>query len=278
MAMVKKKLPRNTWYDRELPPIEMLFEALDAWGDDVKGIFTTWLAKQITCEFMVWHQVEELYTTHQVTQTESKYSIRGNLLHNKLAFGQEESPHQNDGPSNPQWRNHDKLKEYQQERLQNPHENKITEYSLTGEIEGLKVRGTFDAFELETGKLLEYKTRAKPTIPYFHERKNKMQLMTYYSLLKDYNKEWNNKDFPVETLSDYAKLQYVYQETEELLGEYIIHVPYEKQRFLKNIRSFKEFWMGERRPKFSLKYCYFCIYKEQCYFYKRYYRTNTRKK
>ncbi|MFX0098929.1 MAG: PD-(D/E)XK nuclease family protein [Candidatus Hodarchaeota archaeon] len=277
--MVDKKLPKNTWFDREFSPIEMLYEALDIWGENVQGIFTTWLAKQTTCEFMVWHQVEELYTTHQVTQKESKYSIKGNLLHNRLAFGTDESPINefSDGPSFPQWKNFDNLKEYQGNRLQNVHDNKITEYSLAGEIEGLKIRGTFDAFELETGTLLEYKTRAKPTIPYIHERKNKMQLLIYYFLLKDYNKELNNENFPVDTLSDYAKLKYFYQETEELLGEYVIHVPYEKQRFLKSIRSYKEFWMGERKPRFNLKYCFYCIYKEQCYYHNRYYRTNSRR-
>ena len=88
----------------------------------------------------------------------------------------------------------------------------------------------------------------------------------------------NNESFPVEKLSEYAKLKYFYQETGELLGEYIIHVPYEKQRFLRNIQSYKEFWMGDRKPRFSLKYCYFCNYKESCFFYKKYYRTNTRRK
>nr|MDO8113432.1 hypothetical protein [Candidatus Sigynarchaeota archaeon] len=195
-------------------------------------------------------------------------------MHNELAFGTKTSPLVDEfrkGNSFLQWRSIEDLNKYQQNRLASIHDGKITEYSMLGEIAGLKVRGTFDAFDLASGTLLEFKTRARPTIPYFHEKKNKMQLLTYYFLVKNYNKELNCKDLPVEKLSEYAKIQYISQADHRLLGELVIHVPYETERYMKMMKFYKEFWLGTRRPAFSLKYCVFCKFQANCYFHKKFY-------
>jgi hypothetical protein len=269
-------LPRITWYDYKgkKTPYQMFFEALEAMGEGVQGIFTTWLAKQTTCEYMLWNYILDFFETGDVVHEDTEFSARGNEIHNELAFGTSESPTEQyrTGGGYMQWHSLDALHKYQQQRLDAVHDGKITEYSVVGEISGLKVRGTFDALELASGTLIEVKTRARPTIPYVHERKNKMQVLTYYSLLKNYNKELNDPNFPVEKLSEYAKVRYYHQEDQRLLGELVIHVPYEIERFLKAIEYFKEFWFGKRRPVFSLKYCIYCRFTNSCYYYKKFYR------
>ncbi|MEX2681134.1 MAG: hypothetical protein Q6373_006010 [Candidatus Sigynarchaeota archaeon] len=274
-------LPRITWYDYrgKKTPYQMFMEAIESMGEGVKGIFTTWLAKQTTCEYMLWNYIVDFYETGDVVQEDTEFSAKGNEIHNLLAFGTTESLMEKyrDGKSYLQWRNFEELHRYQQQRLSSTYKGKITEYALVGEITGLKVRGTFDALDLDSGMLIEIKTRARPTLPYVHERKNKMQLLTYYFLVKNYNKELNDPGFPVHKLSDYAKIQYYHQTDQRLLGEIVIHVPYEAERYLKAIDYFKEFWMGKRRPTFSLKYCIYCRFTNSCYYHKKFYRQSPRK-
>lgn len=269
-------LPRITWYDykSKTTPYQMFFKAIDGMGEGVQGIFTTWLAKQTTCEYMLWNYILDFYETGEVVQEDTEFSAKGNEIHNLLAFGTTDSLMEKyrDGKSYLQWRNPDELHKYQQQRLSSIYNGKITEYALVGDISGLKIRGTFDALELDSGTLIEIKTRARPTLPYVHERKNKMQLLTYYFLTKNYNKALNEPGFPVDKLSDYAKIQYYHQADQRLLGEIIIHVPYEAERYLKAIEYFKEFWFGKRRPTFSLKYCIYCRFTNSCYYYKKFYR------
>jgi hypothetical protein len=275
----KSELPRITWFDyvpRGITPYNMFMEALDAIGEKVNGIFATWLAKQSTFEYMLWNYIVDFYETQELILEDTTYSLKGNEMHNELAFGSAISPLDEfrDGNSFLQWQDLDHLKSYQQNRLNDVHDGKITEYSMIGEIAGLKIRGTFDALDVESGTLLEFKTRARPTIPYFHERRNKMQLLTYYYLVKNYDLAQNDTDFPASRLSDYAKIQYLYQKDSSLLGELVIHVPYESTRYFKIIEYFKEFWFGQRRPTFSLKYCTLCKFCNRCFYFKRFYRSN----
>lgn len=275
--MTADDAPRNTWYDYKgsTTPYDMLFEAQREIGE-IEGIFISWLARQSTCEYMLWNQLVELYQHNEIKETDSPYSRRGVELHNLLASGATE-PVDPVGEQGNHWRAPDSLHQYQAERLASPYNGRVTEYSLMGEIDGLKVRGTMDAFELMTGTVIEIKTRAKPTIPYYHEKKNKMQVLGYYFLLEEYDTSLNCPDFPVEALSDRAKIEYYYQEDSSLLGLLIIHLPYERDRFFNTMRYFKQFWTGERPPRYSFKYCRYCTFKESCFFYQKYYREDFKK-
>lgn len=269
-------VPRNTWFDfkGKSTPYAMFLEALAGAGEAIPGIFVSWIARQSTCEYMLWNYILEFHETREIVQENTIYSKRGDELHNELAFGSIESPLEEfkDGTASLQWRNETTLREYQANRLASIHDGKITEYSLVGEICGLKIRGTLDAFDLATGNIIEYKTRAKPTIAYLHEKKNKLQALCYHYLIKTYNTALNHPGFPVSALSDHVRVIYLYQETGAMIGEQVIHVPYESYRFQRTMESFKEFWTGKRKPSFSLQYCFLCKYKERCYFHKRFYK------
>nr|MDO8115003.1 hypothetical protein [Candidatus Sigynarchaeota archaeon] len=80
------KLPRITWFDYKgiKTPYEMFFEGLDAMGEKVQGIFATWLAKQATCEYMLWNYILDFYETGEVVQEDTTYSVVGNEMHNEL--------------------------------------------------------------------------------------------------------------------------------------------------------------------------------------------------
>ncbi|NMC04143.1 MAG: hypothetical protein GYA24_02970, partial [Candidatus Lokiarchaeota archaeon] len=134
-------LPRITWYDYKgkKTPYQIFFEALDAMGEGVQGIFTTWLAKQTTCEYMLWNYIVDFYETGEVVQEDTEFSARGNEIHNLLAFGTTDSLMERfrDGKSYLQWRDLDALRTYQQQRLASTYNGRITEYALVGDIAGL---------------------------------------------------------------------------------------------------------------------------------------------
>ncbi len=279
---------KNTWYDHKgRSPFSILCDAQDVIGDGVHGVYASWLATQVSCEYMVWLDLIEFYKTKKVFRGESddsvsEFSVRGNEIHNQLAFGMADNPLTDFYDSNGrglQFANNNVLKRYQQQRVENLERGKVTEYSLCGTIEGLEVRGTMDAFDLSTGTIVEIKTRSKPTFPYFNERKNKFQVLAYYFLVKHYDTARNFDGFPAGDLSDYAKVQYYNQDDDTFMGELVIHVPYEAPRFFHVLRRFTEFWMGKRPPNYSLNHCKFCRHAASaCYFYKRFYRMDFKKK
>jgi hypothetical protein len=246
-------------------------------GEHVHGVFTTWIARQSTCEYMVWNDLLDFHEMGEVESAETPASLRGTALHNLLAYGTEDDPlvEFRDPATGHflQWRDAETLRAYQANRLQNPRDDRVTEYSLCGQISGLQVRGTLDAFDLESGSILEYKTRARPTIPYAQERKNRIQSMVYYYLVKNYDKIVNDPDFPSGSISDYVKIQYFYQSDCRLLGEYVVHVPYEAYRFLQYIDSIKAFWQGFRPPTFNLAACPSCRHNTTCYQAKKHSRS-----
>ena len=199
----------------------MFLQALDVWGEHVTGIFATWIAKQITCEYQLWNYILDFHESKEIIHENTPYSIRGNEIHNQLAFGTKE-------------------------------------------------------YALNQSRLSRFLVTVRPTFPYFHERKNKMQIMTYFALLSNYDTTLNVPDFPTNTISEYARIKYIHQETMNFMGDYVIHVPYELPRFMRIINSFKEYWHGMRRPNFSLRYCRYCKYKQACYYYKRYYKERSK--
>nr|MDO8119391.1 PD-(D/E)XK nuclease family protein [Candidatus Sigynarchaeota archaeon] len=234
-----------------------------------------------------WLDLVEFHRTGNVFKAESdlelsKYSERGNQLHNKLAFGTIENPltaFYDSSGRGLQFSNYDMLRKYQEQRLGDSCGGKVTEYSLCGTIDSLEVRGTMDAFDLSTGTILEIKTRSKATFPYFSEKKHKFQVLVYYFLVKNYDTTKNFDGFPADYLSDYVKVQYYSQDNDGFMGELVIHIPYEMPRFKHILKSFADFWLGTRPPFYSLKQCKFCRYAASaCYFYKRFYRHDFKRK
>ena len=77
-------LPKNTWldYQNRITPYEMLLDAIEA-NNEVNGIYVSWIAKQSTCEYMLWNQLIDFYEHNEIKEEKSiirPISIRATVL------------------------------------------------------------------------------------------------------------------------------------------------------------------------------------------------------